>query len=153
MVPCGNPKCRRCRERKEFHGPYYKPFTYNEATGKMKAGKPRREAPEGWYVPPVEEDVREDSLASVMAVDEAKRSVVSVRRATNRPSTSRAMNGSSANEVGGRPSQKDPPISKSDGPAGTLIENAPPCTKENTISPRVRGTEVSSNAPRSASSA
>jgi hypothetical protein len=46
LVPCGNPKCRRCRERAEFHGPYWKPWRYTG--GKMKAGKPQREPPTGW---------------------------------------------------------------------------------------------------------
>lgn len=63
------------------------------------------------------------------AVEQVKRSTVWVQRAANRLSTSRATNGSSANEVGGRPSQKVPPIPKSDGTEGTLTENAPPCTK------------------------
>ncbi len=48
LIPCGNPKCKRCRERAEFHGPYYKRWAYNPHTGRMKADKPQREAPEGW---------------------------------------------------------------------------------------------------------
>ena len=48
LIPCGNPKCKRCRVRGEFHGPYFKVWRYDEETHRMKAGKPRREAPEGW---------------------------------------------------------------------------------------------------------
>ena len=48
LIPCGNPKCKRCRERAEFHGPYYKEWVYNTQTGRMKSGKPQREAPDGW---------------------------------------------------------------------------------------------------------
>jgi hypothetical protein len=48
LIPCGNPKCKRCRQRGEFHGPYFKEWRYDEETRRMKAGKPRREAPEGW---------------------------------------------------------------------------------------------------------
>ena len=48
LIPCGNPKCKRCRQRGEFHGPYFKEWRYDEETRRMKAGKPQREAPEGW---------------------------------------------------------------------------------------------------------
>jgi hypothetical protein len=29
MKPCGNPKCKRCRERREYHGPVYKSYSWN----------------------------------------------------------------------------------------------------------------------------
>jgi hypothetical protein len=48
LIPCGNPKCKRCRQRGEFHGPYFKEWRYDEETRRMKTGKPQREAPEGW---------------------------------------------------------------------------------------------------------
>lgn len=48
LIPCGNPKCKRCRERGDFHGPYFKRWTYDPDTRRMKADKPIREAPEGW---------------------------------------------------------------------------------------------------------
>ncbi len=48
LIPCGNPKCKRCRERGEFHGPYFKRWSYNAETGRMRADKPQREAPDGW---------------------------------------------------------------------------------------------------------
>jgi hypothetical protein len=46
LIPCGNPKCKRCREKGEFHGPYFKRWTYTD--GRMKPSKPQREEPTGW---------------------------------------------------------------------------------------------------------
>lgn len=46
MKPCGNPKCKKCRERHEYHGPVYKSYVWDGE--RMRAKSHGKNKPEGW---------------------------------------------------------------------------------------------------------
>ena len=48
MKPCGNPKCKRCRERREYHGPVYKSYVWDSERKKMLAQSLGQTPPLGW---------------------------------------------------------------------------------------------------------
>jgi hypothetical protein len=48
MKPCGNPKCKRCRERGEYHGPVYKSYSWDSEQKKMVARSLGQTPPPGW---------------------------------------------------------------------------------------------------------
>ena len=48
MKPCGNPKCKRCRERHEYHGPVYKSYVWDSEKKRMVAHSLGQTPPPGW---------------------------------------------------------------------------------------------------------
>ncbi len=48
MKPCGNPKCKRCRERREYHGPVYKSYSWDSERKRMVAHSLGQAPPPGW---------------------------------------------------------------------------------------------------------
>jgi len=46
IKPCGNPKCKKCRERGEYHGPVYKSYAWDGT--KMVARSYGKNPPAGW---------------------------------------------------------------------------------------------------------
>ncbi len=49
MKPCGNPKCKKCRERHEYHGPAYKSYVWDGE--RMRAKSHGKNKPAGWDDP------------------------------------------------------------------------------------------------------
>src|SRR5215204_6135485 len=49
MKPCGNPKCKKCRERHEYHGPVYKSYVWDGE--RMRAKSHGKNKPAGWDDP------------------------------------------------------------------------------------------------------
>ena len=48
MKPRGNPKCKRCRERREYHGPVYKSYSWDSEKKRMVARSLGQTPPPGW---------------------------------------------------------------------------------------------------------
>ncbi len=62
MKPCGNPKCKKCRERHEYHGPVYKSYVWDGE--RMRARSHGKNKPEGWDLQEIQPSIAEDRPAA-----------------------------------------------------------------------------------------